>query len=715
MVAPWPTPHPELLVETFDTDLITVNPKGLMARSGQVSLAPRELVLSTVPRSQPTVHLLTAEVPFAAVFSVSVLERSPANVFPFQVKVWNPRADVAVEAWYVPDGTIMAGMRTNERWWLTRQLGEYRQGKTKVWRVGRDSERVVIEVREQSQQAAFEITRARFPSLFEQETLSLTVYASASIGGSSRTVVRDPLLSVPSQTRYGTGVQSPWFRPVVSLAVFFSLLWLIEESRRRLARFASGLISVNWLAKGRYRELVIVLILAGVCMFLGWGLSRVPGHPLDTRTVAVWSNIARKFGISAVPERSLLATAGQALGGEPYASLVYPYPPILTYLFWTVGKVAPAERFEETFKMLTTLGVAAGGGVLFALLRRLKVSAALATYAMGAYVLNPAVLFDSAVWGQTDSFVACFLLVGAAGIFLDSAPLIWTGALLALLTKQTGIAFAPVIIALGLAKLGLRQLIKALPSAIMVIFLVLSPAFLAGIHPSAIYRPVVAKVLGWGTIRHMEVANALVAQNSFTLWSALASLVEPRPWSWLAFPDFIPSRFGGSYFVLSRATFALFVLLLGVLFLRRKHATLGVIFLTLAAYEVGVAVLLTRILPRYFYFGVMFVAASLPWLSKKVGLTVLATITGTMLVSMWGTLALIAGWYPGLLSAFEPHRSWLNAAAATALSRIGLITGGFLNLAVLLVLLMALANSKSRVEEIHGNNRKTENTQIENP
>src|SRR3972149_7466337 len=75
LVVPWQTPLPEVRIETFDANLITVDPRGFLKRAGSVRLDARELLLSAVPESQPTIHLLTSEVPFTAAFSVVVLSR----------------------------------------------------------------------------------------------------------------------------------------------------------------------------------------------------------------------------------------------------------------------------------------------------------------------------------------------------------------------------------------------------------------------------------------------------------------------------------------------------------------------------------------------------------------------------------------------------------------------------------------------------------------
>ncbi len=682
VAVPWPTPSPEVQIDNFMPDLMSVDAQGFLRQPGDVRISPREIVLSTTARSQPTVHVLTSEVPFTVAFSVTVLKREGMNVFPFQAKVWNPRAEVAAEVWYTPDGAIMAGARMNERWYQTRQVGTYTVGETKIWQIARDDRRLLFEVRRETERGIFEIDRATFPSLFEQGALSVTIYATAPAEGSSMVAAREPVISVPRQTLYGTTVASPLFRPTVGFVALFSLLWLAAWARIRWIR-------PRMPARGG----VIVLLLVAASLLAGWWLSNTPGHPLDVRAAVVWSRTAKEYGLAAIVGHSLVATLGDGYGRQPYAPMSFPYPPLLTYLFWVVGKVAPVGRIEQTLKIVIMLGVAAGGCVLFRLLRRLRVVPTMVAFATGAYVLNPAVLFDSAVWGQTDAFVGLFLLTSVAGVVLESAPLLWTGALLASLTKQTGGLIALFVIALGFAKLGSRQMVRALPAAIMIVFLTLVPAFLAGIHPSAIYRPVVTKVLalGLGTDHSVEAANAVVSQSSFTLWSTVTGLEGAQGWSRMAFPDLIPSKFGPSYFLLSRLVFVLFLVLLSFLVLRKRPIPLGVVFLGIAAYAVGAAVLPTRILPRYFYFGLMFTAASLPWMPRKLGVTTLAILTGTMILSMWGLFVFISISHPGLLAVFSPERSWFNAAALEALgSDVGITWGGILNTAVLLSLLFSL-------------------------
>lgn len=679
LIFPWPTPSPEVIVGEFVPSFVTVNLQGSLERPGVIHVGAQTLVMSAKANSQPTVHLLTAEVPFQAAFSVSVLGGKKGMTFPFQLKVWSPRTEEAVEAWYAPNGAILAGTRTKGQWRRQEPLGVYKVGEPRSWRIERSPERVVVALSGGNSGGAFSATREELPGLFGRSPVSLTLYATSLGDAASTAVVREPIFSVVRQTRYGGRVQSRWFRPVVGLAVVTILLWGARFGRIWRWRFSL-----------RQNELAPLLLLIGIATLGGWWLSKIPGYPYDVRSMKVWSSIAREHGLADISGRSLMTTEGSAHGGQPYAAIHYPYPPLLYYLFWAVGNAAAEGEVERVFKAMVGAAVMGGGFLIYWLLLRHGVNPALVTLVTAAYVLNPAVVFDSMIWGQTDAFVALFLLVGAVGVSARSTLVLWVGIILASLTKQTGLMFAPMLIILGVHRFGTRQLIQGFPASVLVVFLALAPALLSGVHPSSLYQPIVTKVLEFGTVREMEASNAVVSLSSFNLWS-LATLVEgAQGWARFAFPDFVPTRFGPSYFLLSRVAFAFLTFFVSFLVLRSKRQG-PVHLLALAAYGVGAALLLTRVQPRYFYFGLTFTIAALPWMSRSFGVLALGLLTCTMLISMWGMLVFTSVWYPALIPAFRPETSWFNSAAAAVLGGdAGITIGGLLNTAVLVILLISL-------------------------
>jgi hypothetical protein len=173
----------------------------------------------------------------------------------------------------------------------------------------------------------------------------------------------------------------------------------------------------------------------------------------------------------------------------------------------------------------------------------------------------------------------------------------------------------------------------------------------------------------------------VISQSTFTLWSTLSVLDGVHGLERTALPDSMPGPLGFSYFALSRVVFSLFALVLAIFAFRRKTEDPGSALALTAAYAVAVVLLLTRASPRYLYFGLMFATAGLPWMSQRVAISVISILTGTMLVSMWGMLALTGVWYPDVLPVFDPNRSWLNAATVAILGNdVGITICGLFNL-----------------------------------
>src|SRR5438105_14969398 len=113
--------------------------------------------------------------------------------------------------------------------------------------------------------------------------------------------------------------------------------------------------------------------------------------------------------------------------------------------------------------MLRLPGLAAdllAGALIFRVLRqRGSISFNAALLATAAYLLNPALIFDSAYWGQTAAVHALFMLLSV--IAMDRRSYGWAGAALAaaILTKPQAIAIAPLILMLAMKERGGLRLI----------------------------------------------------------------------------------------------------------------------------------------------------------------------------------------------------------------------------------------------------------------
>ncbi len=123
------------------------------------------------------------------------------------------------------------------------------------------------------------------------------------------------------------------------------------------------------------------------------------------------------------------------------------YPPGSLYLLWLSGWIGKliepgANGFRvivETPPLVADLFI--GLTLYFAAWRDGRGSRAIIV--MMLFALNPALIFDTVVWGQSDSIVALPMIAAAILILTGRHRLGWSAAAIAILAKPQAIAFAP--------------------------------------------------------------------------------------------------------------------------------------------------------------------------------------------------------------------------------------------------------------------------------
>jgi len=265
------------------------------------------------------------------------------------------------------------------------------------------------------------------------------------------------------------------------------------------------------------RETIILFVLLLLSVLLRVLLFAVPGAEGDLYYFGQWFNAAADSG-----PRSFYNT-----NWSDYGILFCDYVPFNVYLFWIFGSLAKAFSLFGTpalvylIKLLPTLFDAATAFLIFTFVRkRFDFKMSLVTAAV--YAFNPAVIFDSAVWGQVDAVYTFFLLLSLM-LLLKSKPKLSAVALtIGVLTKPQAIALAPLILFLILKKYGWRRLLTSLLTIIATIFVVILPfewsnpiTFLWDIYFGA--------YSGYG----------VTSANAFNLW-ALGGLWQPDTQLFLA-------------------------------------------------------------------------------------------------------------------------------------------------------------------------------------
>jgi Gpi18-like mannosyltransferase len=170
------------------------------------------------------------------------------------------------------------------------------------------------------------------------------------------------------------------------------------------------------------------------------------GYPVDTGDFQYWFNAAATHGLRTFYNPPMWCD----------------YPPFNIYIFWFFGSLAKtftSINVENWVKLAPNLFDLATATVIFLYLRK-KVDLKLTVLGTALYAFNPAVIYNTAVWGQFDA-IYTFLLVLSLVLALKGKPVfsVLSAAIFAIsiLTKPQAIALAPLIALLIYEKGGLKN------------------------------------------------------------------------------------------------------------------------------------------------------------------------------------------------------------------------------------------------------------------
>lgn len=207
----------------------------------------------------------------------------------------------------------------------------------------------------------------------------------------------------------------------------------------------------------KYKKLKInpgdeaILILTVLCIGLLlriFSATLIAGHPFDINTFKNWATAAAN-NLS-----HFYANSGSS-----------DYPPLYIYVLFLIGKIASIPAMSPYFTLLLKLpsmmADIATSYLIYRLARKylsLEISIMLTAF----YTFNPAVLINSTIWGQVDSF---FTFIVVASIFMLAENKIGLASALftaAVMMKPQGIIFLPVLFFELIRQKNLKGFLKAI-------------------------------------------------------------------------------------------------------------------------------------------------------------------------------------------------------------------------------------------------------------
>lgn len=337
------------------------------------------------------------------------------------------------------------------------------------------------------------------------------------------------------------------------------------------------------------REALVLATLLVIAFMVRFAFFSNQGYAeVDTRDFMIWFQTAANYG-----PRTF------------YSNTWCDYPPFNIYFFWIFGLLAKSlslfgtSLFTYVMKLPPNLFDMATSVLIFAFVRkRLDFKMALLTTAL--YALNPAVIFNAAVWGQFDAIYTFFLVLSLMLALASKPELSAVTYTLGILTKPQSIALLPLIAFLILRKKGWRRLLTSILAGAAAIFTVIIPfewsnpiTFLSNIYLGA-----------YGGYEYTSI-------NAFNMW-ALGGL-------WV--PD-------GNLFIVGWILFGAFtVLTLYVLHKRLSVSSEALVLFSAFMLLFGFFMLPTRIHERYLFPAISIIVLLVPFVKKTRFLYVVLTTT----------------------------------------------------------------------------------------
>jgi len=223
----------------------------------------------------------------------------------------------------------------------------------------------------------------------------------------------------------------------------------------------------TWLRLKRNQYLMLAIALL-VSFIIRMYLSKFEGHGYDISVFKTWSRGVYYTGFS-----------------HFYNGVRSDYPPFYIYILWATGTFfktfisfsfdIDSPLFTILLKMPAILADIATALLIFLIVRKYG-SFRLAFISMISYAFNPAIMYNSAIWGQVDSVYTLFFMLALMFFVSDKQMLSGVFMALAILTKPQSLVLVP-LFALVMIKKNSHLDLAKIASASCAVFVVVALPF----------------------------------------------------------------------------------------------------------------------------------------------------------------------------------------------------------------------------------------------
>jgi Glycosyltransferase family 87 len=364
-------------------------------------------------------------------------------------------------------------------------------------------------------------------------------------------------------------------------------------------------------------------------------------------------------------------------GAEAWNPAEFIYPPGMANFFIVVvgiwrqfdGVITPMK--DTSFEVFWKLGLAAfillSAGVIFSIsIRMTGGSSNWALLLAVLLALNPAIIFDGPIWGQSNALLSFVLLLALLALIVNMPRLMWASLIIAILLKQTALLVVPVIAIFALGGFGLRRTLVDAAFGSVAGFAFMAPVILAGYHPATTYLTTAGKIIDFGS--SLTSYDTQVSADTFPIWVLFTGFngLHGHDRMWTSDHTAVgPASL--SYATAGLVLFAIVGVIAAAIAwraARQEVPSFRRLCIAIGLVVVAYVTLNTRTSGHYLTLAIPFLLLGLPYASRPIAFWKLAGITLSALLSAYGLFMFIAvrGEWPNFIGLGSPSTSVVSAA-----------------------------------------------------
>ena len=344
-----------------------------------------------------------------------------------------------------------------------------------------------------------------------------------------------------------------------SILVLFSIVVVI-------AIFYSSILKAFGLVVTRLKELkskkLLLFLGTFLCIFfLYFAFFGLGDHAFDMFSQKLWSYDTAKYGLISLFQRPAVTSAAAMYGGQGTQNAIFAYGPTAGLYYYLIGHVyflftnnpsAYDPFLTNLMKSFQTLVTLLCGLLVYLIMRRYNQSFRKSFFVMLAFLLNPLVLYDAAIWGHQDALLILFLFISLWAYESNHPGISYISLAIAVLVKSTAIAPAALMLVLLVKKFGFKKLTNGAVVGLTASMAIISPYVFSGASLTMLFNSTLFRLLQFGTTSFQYVRSAAVSPDGYNIWPLFTYFTGATSRNRMWTPDYLPIPFFGISYTASR-------------------------------------------------------------------------------------------------------------------------------------------------------------------